>query len=122
MAYAGIPGCERMARNLMEVHKLDGWSFKWDSARARAGQCDYKRKVISLSRPIAELWGPEGMRDTMLHEIAHALAGFKAAHGPDWKAVCRRIGAEPERCYPVGENTLLPPTRYTGTCLSLIHI
>lgn len=116
MAYVGIPGCERMARNLMDVHGLSDWAFKWSNARQQAGSCDNKRKIIRLSRPIAHLWGPEGMRDTVLHEIAHALAGYKAAHGPAWKAVCRQIGAKPERCYTADESTPLPPAKYTGTC------
>ena len=116
MAYKGIPGCERMARNLMDVHGLSDWSFRWSNAKREAGSCNSKRRVISLSRPIAELWGPEGMRDTVLHEIAHALAGHKAGHGREWRAVCRQIGAKPERCYTAGESTPLPPAKYTGTC------
>jgi predicted SprT family Zn-dependent metalloprotease len=116
MAYVGIPGCERMTRNLMDVHGLAGWSFKWDRAKARIGQCDHKRKRITLSRPIAELWGPAGMRDTALHEIAHALAGKEHGHDSTWKAICLRIGAVPERCADVADDAPLPPARYTGTC------
>lgn len=41
---------------------------------------------------------PAAVRDTILHEIAHALAGHAAGHGPVWKGVCRRIGARPVRC------------------------
>jgi len=29
---------------------------------------------------------------TTAHELAHALAGHKAAHGKDWKAACVRLG------------------------------
>ena len=123
MPYVGIPGCERMMRNLMEVHGLktsgpDGSTFRWSNARSQAGSCDSRRRVLRLSRPIAELWGPEGMRDTALHEVAHAIAGHKAGHGPEWKAVCQRIGAKPERCYTVTKNTPMPAARYTGTCPS----
>ena len=35
------------------------------------------------------------MTDTILHEIAHAIAGANAGHGPVWKAVAKRIGAAP---------------------------
>jgi SprT protein len=118
MPYVGIPGCERMARNLLDVHGLtaDGWTFRWDRAVRRAGQCDFKRRVISLSKPIAELWGPEGMRDTVLHEIAHAKAGYAAAHGEAWKRECRRIGAEPKRCFEVTEQSLMPAPKFIGEC------
>jgi predicted SprT family Zn-dependent metalloprotease len=117
MAYVGLKGCERMVRNLMDVHGLTDWTFRWSNARKQAGSCSNHKKVISLSRPIAELWGAEGMRETALHEIAHALAGSGvAAHGAEWKAVCRRIGAEPKACYTADENTPLPPMKYVGTC------
>ena len=35
------------------------------------------------------------MTDTILHEIAHAIAGVEAGHGPAWKAVAQRLGATP---------------------------
>ena len=37
----------------------------------------------------------ESIQDTVLHEIAHALAAPEAGHGPLWKTVARRIGAAP---------------------------
>jgi hypothetical protein len=39
-----------------------------------------------------------GLRNTMLHEIAHAIAGHAAGHGPVWRAAARKVGATPERC------------------------
>lgn len=121
MAYVGIAGTERLARNLMQIHGLpvtgpDAWEFRWSNAKREAGSCNHSRRVISLSRPIAELWGPEKTRDTILHEIAHAKAGYKAAHGPTWKEVCRQVGAKPEACYTVTAETPLPPMRYAGRC------
>lgn len=29
---------------------------------------------------------------TTLHELGHVIAGWKAAHGPDWRAACARLG------------------------------
>ena len=29
---------------------------------------------------------------TTIHELGHVLAGWGAAHGPDWKAACERLG------------------------------
>lgn len=39
----------------------------------------------------------EQLEDTILHEVAHAIAGSRAGHGPAWKSVCREIGANPNR-------------------------
>jgi len=36
------------------------------------------------------------LRDTVLHEIAHVIAGIKAGHRAAWKAVAIKIGAKPE--------------------------
>lgn len=35
---------------------------------------------------------------TVMHEIAHALAGSAAGHGPVWKRQMRALGQSPERC------------------------
>lgn len=88
---------EALARSLMAEHELDGWRFKWDRAKARAGQCNYRDKTISLSLYYVERYGYMEVRDTILHEIAHALAGPGTGHGWVWKQTCRAIGAAPER-------------------------
>ena len=49
----------------------------------------------------------------LLHEIAHALAGVKHGHGPAWKAVCRRIGADPTR---LDRTATLPDAPYELFC------
>jgi predicted SprT family Zn-dependent metalloprotease len=52
--------------------------------------------------------------DTILHEIAHALAGHKAGHGPAWKAKCAQIGAKPKRCF--GREIKMPDGRWRAVC------
>jgi len=38
----------------------------------------------------------DGLVETMLHEIAHAIAGEDdRGHGRVWQAACRRIGGTP---------------------------
>jgi predicted SprT family Zn-dependent metalloprotease len=84
----------------MRRHGLDalGWRFRFDHARRRFGSCRFKEKLITLSRTLT-LLNPEGqVRDTVLHEIAHALTPGDG-HGPRWKARCAEIGALPNRCY-----------------------
>ena len=46
-----------IAAHLLEQYGLarQGWTFRWDSARRRAGCCRYDRKVISLSRHYAAM-------------------------------------------------------------------
>jgi hypothetical protein len=89
----------------MTNHDLIGEGRKpeLDDSRRRFGACKPKEKVISLSRPLIELNFEEEVRDTILHEIAHALTWERhrtnCGHDQRWKDICIEIGARPERCY-----------------------
>ncbi len=110
-----LAAIEVMARDLITRHAPDGWTFRWNNARVTAGVCKYGPRVIELSRPLALLWDADhDVRDTILHEIAHAIAGCKAGHGQQWRAACRQVGAKPQRCYPADMPAL--PARWEGTC------
>jgi predicted SprT family Zn-dependent metalloprotease len=106
-----------LARDLMTTHGLAGWSFRFDHARRRFGCCNYTHKRISLSRPLTLLNPIEQVRDTILHEIAHAMTPGKN-HGPEWRAACARIGAKPARCYTDDAVVSPPraPARYQIGC------
>ena len=88
------------ARKLMDMHGLDGWALRFNGARKKLGECRPQQKLILISR-VHALNGASGqVTDTILHEIAHALAGPKAGHGPAWKEIARRLGATPKSCAP----------------------
>ena len=80
------------AEALISVHLDSSWTFGFDNAKRRAGQCDYRRKHLSVSRYLAARHTDEENHQTLLHEVAHALAGADAAHGPRWKAAARDLG------------------------------
>ena len=84
-----------------------GWTGSLDNAERRFGICRPAQKEISISRTLAALNPEEEVLDTILHEIAHALAAIETrencGHDERWKAICRRIGARPERCYDSDE-------------------
>jgi predicted SprT family Zn-dependent metalloprotease len=104
-----------MAREIMNDHGLDNWNFGFDNARRRFGRCNHTHRLIGLSAPLVSINSKDEVRDVILHEVAHALAGHSAGHGPRWQEMCRRIGAKPERCYNPDEvNTLT--AKWTGTC------
>ena len=84
-----------LARKLMDEHGLDTWTFAFLEAERRLGDCNYQDRVIRVGRTHALDAGEAEIRDTILHEIAHALAGPEARHGAVWKATARRIGATP---------------------------
>ena len=90
-----LNGVAGMARRLMDAHGLTGWTVAFGEARKRLGDCHFRHHVIRISRTHALEGSGEQIRDTVLHEIAHAIAGYEAGHGPLWKATARRIGATP---------------------------
>ena len=65
----------KLALRLMRLHKLSPeWSFGFDRSKVRFGKCNHANKEISLSRYLVELNGEKEVRETILHEIAHAPA------------------------------------------------
>lgn len=108
-----------LARELMAQHGLttQGWIFEYDQAKRRAGCCFHQQKRITLSYHYVLANPLEEVRDTILHEIAHALAGHKAGHGWEWVQVCRRIGAKPIRCYD-SQKVVMPKGNWKATCPS----
>lgn len=61
------------------------------------GLCNYAARRIELSALFVAMNDEKLVCDTILHEIAHALAGHRAGHGPRWVAVCHRLGVAPNR-------------------------
>ncbi len=97
-----------LATDLIRQHGLLGWSFRFDRARRRFGSCRVRARLITLSRPLTLLNSDAQVRDTILHEIAHALAP-KDGHGARWKAACRKLGAKPVRCF--NDKEVVAPAR-----------
>jgi len=86
------------AEELLKLHGLweQGWRFELSQQANRLGECNYYRKLIRYSAHwLKSDW--EIIEDTLLHEIAHALAGPRHGHNYYWKSICRQIGARPER-------------------------
>lgn len=80
------------AASLFAKHDLQNFSFGFDRAIRRAGQCDYRKRRITLSRHLVESASLEEVEQVILHEIAHALVGKEAGHSKLWKAKAREIG------------------------------
>ena len=101
-----------LATKLMDTHGLVGWRIKLDHARRRAGQCDYTNKIISLSRLYVRHADIDHIRDTILHEIAHALVGPRHGHDAVWRQKAREIGCTATRCHSLS----FARARWVMTC------
>jgi hypothetical protein len=82
----------RWAEALIAAHLDPSWSFGFDNAKRRAGLCDYTRHRITVSRYLAARYDDDTNHQTLLHEVAHAIAGPTAGHGRAWKTTARELG------------------------------
>lgn len=87
-----------LARRLMDEHGLTDWDLVFDNAKTRAGVCRPGRREIGLSQPLTKLHADDEVRDTILHEIAHALVGAEHRHDAVWRQKAVEIGSSGERC------------------------
>jgi predicted SprT family Zn-dependent metalloprotease len=112
----------QLAHDLMATHGLDGWTFEFRKFKGRLGQCKQGRVpgtgVISLSEFYVLLNEEWMVRDTLLHEIAHALVGPRHGHGPLWKEKARELGCIPRSC---SKQARMPAGRYQAMCRICNH-
>lgn len=79
---------------------LSGWVFTWDRAKKRLGCCNMTRQRISLSGYFVLHYlerDPQLITETILHEIAHALAWVhyrERGHGLIWRQFCEQLGMQ----------------------------
>ena len=99
---------------LIRLHLDDSWTFGFDNARTRAGLCSYGRRRISVSRLLAARYEDDQIHQVLLHEVAHALAGAGAGHGPRWKRVAAELGYGGTRLHDGEVATELAP--WVGVC------
>lgn len=105
---------------LGEPLQARGWSFGFDRARRRLGACRAGSRQITLSAHLTPHLSAEEVEDTVRHEIAHALdieSRGQTNHDQTWKALARRCGAKPERCYS-GALSADHAAPYAATCPS----
>ena len=88
----------RLALELMALHGLHGWRFALNRRKRHLGLCRYESQTIELSAHLVDRNDWDEIRDTILHEIAHALVGPGHGHGRAWKRKCLEVGASPKRC------------------------
>lgn len=84
---------------IVEYEFLKRWVIEYDNAKKRAGMCQLKGKKISVSRHHITQNGVEMVKDTLLHEFAHAIAFElykETGHGIIWQKIALTIGAKPK--------------------------
>lgn len=114
-----------LARTLMNKHGLGHVPFEFDRGKTRLGACHWSRATrqvtkITISSHYTELLPEDEIRYVILHEIAHALAGFNQAHGPAFVRQARALGIKPDVCAspsasPKGAWSAVCPAGHSGS-------
>jgi predicted SprT family Zn-dependent metalloprotease len=117
---------QTIARDLMDAHGLSHVPFVESNAKRQFGVTTYRvtRRFgtvvneellsIGLSKPLTEVNDEACVRDTILHEIAHAKAGHGAGHNYQWKLVAMGLGCNPS--HTCGEGVKSVAGKYQATC------
>jgi predicted SprT family Zn-dependent metalloprotease len=102
--------------------KLCGWFFKgFDRGIKRAGLCSYgsKGKFISISKKLTLQREWENTKNTILHEIAHALdVEYRrtSAHDEIWRNIHISIGGTGETRWNSEKENITQDYKYIGIC------
>ena len=76
------------------------WGYSFNNRKRCAGLCSYKNKTIYISKYyiFSETVSKKDIKNTILHEIAHALVGSKQGHNEVWQKKAIEIGCNGKRC------------------------
>ena len=97
---------EQLAWKLLSEHRMElanghsftgQWGFKWTNKKRALGTCHYSERRISLSQFFVPHLDVDEVKDTILHEIAHAIVGGKHGHDYVWKRKASELGCNPDR-------------------------
>lgn len=109
---------EQLAKALINKWGLHSWTFEFNYAKKSLGMCVYGSKSIKLSSYLLPFMSDDDVKDTILHEIAHALdweCRGKSDHGPEWKKWAIKVGAKPNRISKISKE-ITDKSKYTLTC------
>lgn len=99
---------------LLSKHGLYYWSLRFNTSVKSYGRCNHTRKIIFISKKYIVNNTIEDIKNTILHEIAHALLPYHHKHDNVWRNKAIEIGCD-GKIY-VGENTIRPEKKYKGIC------
>ncbi len=87
----------KLLRGLMNQHNLQDWKIRFNDRVSSAGLCSYSKKTIYLSKKFIKHADYDAIKNTCLHEIAHALdckRRFRSDHSIHFQMICREIGCD----------------------------
>jgi len=114
---------KKLASDLMSKHSLLNWRFEFNTRKTALGICKHRFQVIGISSFLLPAMDYDMVKNTLLHEIAHALVG--AGHGHDyvWRRKALEIGCSAERTTSINhDHNMVASAKYKAQCPDCGHI
>ena len=99
---------QRIVDNALRVYRPNAtpemtfWDLTWRTNFTKVDRfiaaCDHKNKRIIVSIPHLNARSEAEFKDTVLHELAHAIVGPDHGHDDVWKAQAVKMGIKPSPC------------------------
>lgn len=117
-----------IARKMLKKHNVKDWTFKYKTlaemntkGKYVLGRCDYVMKDIILCRELTQHeTNIDRVRNTLLHEIAHALdfnqRGTKSGHDKNWVRIAKSIGCAGNKCGDISGVSLMGFAKWIARC------
>lgn len=110
-----IAAARQMAHEELVKWGLSDWSVRINPRLRRSlGRCLRKQKVIELSLRHVQHDPPDEVLNTIRHEIAHALT--RGGHNRAFYAMCKTVGARPQRLTQIDRPFCYPDERPKYAC------
>lgn len=100
---------------------IEEYKLVFGRKRRAYGTCKYRTKTIEIHMYLCKHVEVKDLKDTILHEMAHAIDkevnGYCSGHGNNWKRIARRIGANPKSSSSKG-NGVIKKSKYIMVLLN----
>lgn len=101
-------------KTLLQQKNLVGWTAEVSRGRRTIGLCSYTDKTIYLSKHHIENDSYDDVRDTVIHEVAHALNPLDG-HGNKWRQSAMAMGGTGDQYHSHGSSY---PSKWTTRCIN----
>lgn len=106
---------QSLGRELLNEYKLSKWKFSYSKRfKNILGLCNYTKKEIILNETFTKSASYDEVLDIIIHEISHALVGYKHKHNDVWKKKFLELGGTGNRLYSFSTNYV--PYMYSANC------
>lgn len=102
------------AQSLLTEVGLSRWSVEISRGRRTIGLCSYADRTIYLSKHHIDNDSYDDVKDTVIHEVAHALNPADG-HGSKWKNTAISLGGSGEQYHAHGKSY---PSKWSTMCIN----